>query len=204
MTGRWCCSQEKPPALETERWDLPALPMKGMALLRCRSQGSTGNPSGPPAARFPRSIKETWRVPGSFGPRQPNLACQVGVLFSFLCLSFCCLGLWCVLWLVENDLPLQMAKASFYYLLIPLCSSEASQKPWLSCFRNARRSMWAENHMRLRWSLGFLNFDLLWLYSARWQQAPKLLHWGVFWALSWGRSLFLQIGTQQASRPLPF
>lgn len=42
MTGRWCCSQEKPPALKAECWDLPALPMEGMASLRCRSQGSTG------------------------------------------------------------------------------------------------------------------------------------------------------------------
>lgn len=42
MTGRWCCFQEKPPALKAECWDLPALPMEGMASLRCWSQGSTG------------------------------------------------------------------------------------------------------------------------------------------------------------------
>lgn len=116
--------------------------MRGMATLRCWSQRTVGEliwlTSGPGTESHEREVR---CVLGSQA-KEAQFIMPDELSFSFLSSirAFAALGLWCMLGLVGNDLPLQMARTSFQYILIPLYYSEASRDPLLSRFKNTHWS----------------------------------------------------------------
>lgn len=96
--------------------------MKGMATLRCWSQRTVGefirSTSSPVTESYER---EMWCVLGGQGRAAQFIMPDE---LSFFCFfpsirAFAASGLWCMLGLVGSDLPLQTARTSFYYILIP-------------------------------------------------------------------------------------
>lgn len=149
-----------------------------------------------------RNVADAWQL----GQGSPIYHARSAffLLFSFQHQRFCCLGIMMPA-LIGRKWPSFADGQNIILLHInPIVLEWSQPKSVVKLFQKYPHVHAGQKSYDVKMLPWLLNFDLVWLYSAHWQQKPKLLGWGVFWALSWGRSLFLQIGTQQAIRPLPF